>query len=460
MPAGPMNRVFDHVRRTTLRGTASDAELLARFVERHDAEAFATLVHRHGPMVWGVCARQLSHHDAEDAFQATFVVLVRKSAAVVPREMIGNWLYGVAHRTALLARRTVARRRAREGPAADTEAPPVRPPEALPVLDQELSRLPDIYRAVVVLCDLEGRTRKEAAGLLGVPEGTVGGRLARARALLAKRLGARGVTTAGGVLAALLAPRPVAASALDGACSVATGEIPATVAALTNEVISAMTTSKFKTVVAAALVLGFVTTGATFLTSRTTAALDDKKPAAAPAAPQKEPQKGEKLSPEVAGQLKWGEAVKGLRAAVAIRAVPGAKADALPDLYLVVQNAGKTPLRFSNATEAERPGMLDTRGDGEIKARLGFKWPTAVDVVLQPNEVVFLPMFSLDPPPDGKPTVGAVVADDIVKLPRYSFVAHLDIVNPPSGAWAGNLKTGDANGKAAHIKPTPPGEKK
>src|SRR5438067_11305282 len=91
-----------------------DGELLGYFIERHDQAALAALVKRHGPMVWGVCRRLLSHHDAEDAFQATFLVLVKKAASVVPRELVGNWLYGVAHQTALQARRTAARRRARE----------------------------------------------------------------------------------------------------------------------------------------------------------------------------------------------------------------------------------------------------------------------------------------------------------------------------------------------------------
>src|SRR5207237_1342609 len=159
--------------------------------------------------------RLLSHHDAEDAFQATFLVLVRKAASVVPREMVGNWLYGVAHQTALQARRTAARRGAREVQVTempDTEAVQKDQwPDVRPLLDQELSRLPDIYRAVIVLCDLEGRTRKEVARQLGVPEGTVAGRLARARAMLAKRLTERGVALSGGALAAVLSQQAVSA---------------------------------------------------------------------------------------------------------------------------------------------------------------------------------------------------------------------------------------------------------
>src|SRR5437660_10794931 len=106
----PMSGVIQHLRGKVL----TDAELLADYVSRRDDGAFAALVRRHGPMVWGVCRRLLSHHDAEDAFQATFIVLVRKAASIVPREMVGNWLYGVAHQTALQAKRTATRRRARE----------------------------------------------------------------------------------------------------------------------------------------------------------------------------------------------------------------------------------------------------------------------------------------------------------------------------------------------------------
>ena len=142
----------------------------SRFVGRRDGAALEALVRRHGPMVWGVCRRVLGgRQDAEDAFQATFLVLVRKAASVAPREMVGNWLYGVAHRTALKARATAARRAARERQMAEMPEPAPagedRWADLLPLLDRELSRLPDKYRAVIVLCDLEGKTRTEVAGL-------------------------------------------------------------------------------------------------------------------------------------------------------------------------------------------------------------------------------------------------------------------------------------------------------
>src|SRR5262249_4084004 len=158
--------------------------------------AFAALVRRHGPMVLGVCRRVLHNpHDADDAFQATFLVLVKKASAVVPRELVGHWLYGVAYRTALKAKTLAARRRRPERQVREMSRQPAREEEVWndlrPLLDRELDRLPEKLRALVVLCELEGKSRKEAARQLGLAEGTVSSRLARARVLLAKRLARR-----------------------------------------------------------------------------------------------------------------------------------------------------------------------------------------------------------------------------------------------------------------------------
>src|SRR5213592_259624 len=118
MATNPVNELLQHLRRSELLREGdqhTDGQLLDSFVRRRDSVALEAIVGRHGPMVWGVCRRVLrNHHDAEDAFQATFLVLVRKAASVVPREMVANWLYGVAHQTALKARATTAKRRARE----------------------------------------------------------------------------------------------------------------------------------------------------------------------------------------------------------------------------------------------------------------------------------------------------------------------------------------------------------
>src|SRR5437868_9130275 len=196
----------------------TDGQLLGDYLSRRDEAALAALVWRHGPMVWGVCRRVLhNYHNAEDAFQATFLVLVRKAASVASRELFANWLYGVAHQTALKARATAAKRKVRERQVTEMPEPAVAEQDLWrdlqPLLDQELSRLPDNYRAVVVLCDLEGKTRKEAARQLGLPEGTVGSRLARARALLAKRLARHGLAVTGGALAAML-PREAGAASV------------------------------------------------------------------------------------------------------------------------------------------------------------------------------------------------------------------------------------------------------
>src|SRR5262249_28965255 len=146
----------------------TDGQLLSRFINARDETAFEALVRRHGPMVLGVCRRLLGHaHDAEDAFQATFLVLARKAACVMPREAAGNWLYGVAYHTALKAHSAAARRRAKERQVNVMPEPPIAQEdlwqELLPLLDRELSRLPDKYRLPTVLCDLEGRSRREVA---------------------------------------------------------------------------------------------------------------------------------------------------------------------------------------------------------------------------------------------------------------------------------------------------------
>jgi RNA polymerase sigma factor (sigma-70 family) len=175
-----------------------DPDLLARFVASRDEDAFAEIVRRHGPMVLAVCRRVTGRpHDAEDAFQAAFLVLARRAAHVGRPELLANWLYGVAYRTALEAR--AARRRVEERvvPAATEPAapePPDDPAELRRVIDEELARLPDKYRTAVVLCELEGLPRATAAAQMGIPEGTLSSRLAHARKVLAARLARRGVT--------------------------------------------------------------------------------------------------------------------------------------------------------------------------------------------------------------------------------------------------------------------------
>lgn len=186
----------------------TDRDLLARFVRTRDEDAFAEIVRRHGPMVLAACRRVTGRaHDAEDAFQAAFLVLARRAGDLTRPELLANWLYGVACRTALDAR--AARRRAEDrtvsaAPEPVSPDPPDDTAELRRVIDEELAKLPDKYRSAVVLCDLEGLPRAAAAQQLGIPEGTLSSRLNQARKLLAGRLTRRGVTAPAGAFGAVL----------------------------------------------------------------------------------------------------------------------------------------------------------------------------------------------------------------------------------------------------------------
>jgi RNA polymerase sigma factor (sigma-70 family) len=197
----------------------SDGELLRRYLELRDEAAFEALLRRHAGMVFGVCRRVLRDAGAaEDAFQATFLLLLRKAHSIRRLDALACWLHGVAYRVAVRAAVNERKRRQREreaaamkvaAPASDADSWEVRS-----VLDAELNRLPEKYRAPLVLCYLEGKTNEEAARQLGWPSGTVKGRLARARELLRKCLARRGLAVGGAALAALLAEETAAAAPL------------------------------------------------------------------------------------------------------------------------------------------------------------------------------------------------------------------------------------------------------
>jgi RNA polymerase sigma factor (sigma-70 family) len=283
MATGQMSEFIQQLRRRLLLwdgAELTDGQLLTDYISGLDGASLAALVHRHGPMVWGVCRRMLrNYHDAEDAFQATFLVLIRKAASIESRELLANWLYGVVHQTAMKARATAAKRNERERQLTEMPEPAVADPgiwrDLQPQLDEELSRLPRMYRVVIVLCDLEGKTRKEVARQLNCPEGTVAGRLARARAILAKRLSRRGVVVSGVWLGALVSaqaasaglPMAVACSMIKTATLVALGQevaaaVSPRVAALITGVTKAMFRSKIKRLLATALVVGLALGGA------------------------------------------------------------------------------------------------------------------------------------------------------------------------------------------------------
>ncbi len=203
-----LGRVFG---RGTVSGL-SEESLLDRFVRGKDEAAFAALVARHGPMVLGICRRVLrNEHEVEDAFQATFLVFVRRAGAIRDGGLLGHWLYGVAHRVAVRARANAAKKRLREPNVNDADHFDVAAvtkddsADLRKVIDEELARLPDSVRAPIVLCYLEGLTHEEAASRLGWPLGTVRSRMARGRDTLRQRLSRRGVTASDASLATVLA---------------------------------------------------------------------------------------------------------------------------------------------------------------------------------------------------------------------------------------------------------------
>jgi RND family efflux transporter MFP subunit len=269
--------IFSRIRRMTAEvGGASDAQLLDRFAASHDEAAFELLLWRHARLVFGVCLRLLHDpHDAEDAFQATFLALARHACRIAKREAVAGWLHQVAYRVALTARGQRARRDARERLIGTAEHLAVSPDAVAPsesqelrlILDQELGRLPERFRAAVALCYLEGKSVDEAARLLGCPRGTVASRLARARERLRVRLVRRGLTPTAALATltpANAAPRPFAlipsltAAALRyTARDAVTPEVLSPrITALTEEVLRAMFLHKLKTGIL--VLIGFV----------------------------------------------------------------------------------------------------------------------------------------------------------------------------------------------------------
>jgi RNA polymerase sigma factor (sigma-70 family) len=283
MATNGLDKVFFHLRRAVLLkdgGGQTDGKLLGNFIENRDETSFEVLMRRHGPMVLNVCRRILhNQQDAQDAVQTTFLVLVRKAKSVKPRELVGNWLHAVARQTAIRIRSKNAKRWWREKQVTIMPEPQrvnSASHDDLLILDQELSHLPEKYRIAIVLCDLEGKTQKQAARQLGWPEGTIGTRLARGRTMLAKRLAKHGLLFSVEALAAVLSQNLAsaslpptlitatvkAASMMVAGKTVATGLISAKVIALTQGVMKTMLLTKLKTLVLAVTVVGALGIGA------------------------------------------------------------------------------------------------------------------------------------------------------------------------------------------------------
>jgi RNA polymerase sigma factor (sigma-70 family) len=269
-----LDNVLEHIHRLVGAEEATpqaDRELLDRFLHRRDERAFSALVQRHGPMVLGTCRRLLrSPHDAEDACQAVFLVLVRKADSIRNRESVGSWLHTVACRVAGRLRQQNARRRAREAPIEDVPTEGADPSwrEVHALLDAELHRLPDKFQAPLLLCYLEGKTRDEAAQVLGLALGALRSRLERGRELLRRRLARRGLTLSAAVSAALLSQQ-AAPAALPPLLELALvklvqagAAISERVAALAAGSLNALGMTKMKHLAAVLLLLGALTSGA------------------------------------------------------------------------------------------------------------------------------------------------------------------------------------------------------
>ncbi len=248
-----------------------DTELVHQFLVRRDEEAFAAIVRRHGGLVWGICRRVTGHHHlAEDAFQAVFMVLAARAGSIRPASVLPGWLQGVAVRTALRARTMADRRRRREATAVPDSSSqgldPIEAAEAATILDEEIAALSEKLRTAVVLCELQGRSRKQAAGQLGISEGTLSSRLDLAKKTLAGRLQKRGIelsiaisATAVGHASLAGVPSDLIARAI--AAGLTPGAVTTQIVQLLNGVIRTMLIQKLKRVFGLALLLPAVLGG-------------------------------------------------------------------------------------------------------------------------------------------------------------------------------------------------------
>ncbi len=275
--AGNYDRMTTVPGETETRHDLTDRQLLDRFIHERDEAAFTKLVERHGRTVWGVCRRLLpQEQDAEDAFQAVFLLLAQKAASIHKREAVGSWLYGVAYRSALRLRQRALRRQDCESqvPAAAEGAPPwgeAALRELQRILDEEVQRLPEKYRRVFVLCCLEGLSRADAARELGCKEGTISSQISRARQLLQTRLARRGITLTAALTAVALAQNTASAAPavvlVQGTLkAVLAGEtaspLSSTALALAEESARPLTAAKLKASTAAVLAVATCVLGA------------------------------------------------------------------------------------------------------------------------------------------------------------------------------------------------------
>jgi RNA polymerase sigma factor (sigma-70 family) len=422
-----------HLRAGSRALARSDRELLDDFAGRRDEAAFAALVSRHGPMVLRVCRRVLGHEqDAEDAFQATFLALAQHTASIRQREVLASWLHGVAYRTAMNAKRSAARRQNREA-GRQEQAPSVSPSwdDVQAVLEEEIHRLPEVYRSAFVLCVLEGRSVAQAAAELAVKEGTVGSRLARARQRLQRRLTARGIQ-----LGALLAATAVAESSLGAALPVglaravvrsgllvaagepAAGVIPPHVAALAAGVTRAMFPTKAKIATLVLLAAGLFAAGAGALTCQALAGKGEEPHAAAKSDP---PAPGGGALPRTAAGSAGKDSVtlSGQVLGTDGKPVPGAR------LYLIESDGKKSGAPKVRATTDKdgRFRFLGEKGASPLVAAADGYGPAWVRDPLKPTDLTIrlakddVPVSGRILDLQGKPVAGATITVNAVKAP-------------------------------------------
>jgi RNA polymerase sigma factor (sigma-70 family) len=439
--------VLRHIRGLAAGGLAAqlaDKQLLERFTTTHDPTAFEALLRRHGALVWGVCRRLLRDpHDAEDAFQATFLALAQKARSIRQRDSVGGWLYQVACNAALKVRASAAvrlrhERRADDRPPADPLAE-LTGRELLAVLDEELRRLPGRLRAPLVLCYLEGKARDEAARALGWSLGTLKRRLEQARARLRDRLERRGLALtallAAGVVSAAVPVRLAAATAR-AALLAASGKaaVPAAAVALTTDALRAMTGIGRKVLVVVLLVVGLVAAGAGWLAVRpppadTSAAEEHAAPLASAAAPAAA---DEKKAMTVTGR------------------VLGPDGKPVPDASVVVFGLPLRPYRRSDPT-AYRGELL---AEGKADAEGQFRLPAPRTSSAQYREVYVVATAEKHAPAWRRLNADAEQAGAVLKLPPEQVVrgSFVDLQGVPAArvkvsvSYLGGMTNGQPDG--------------
>jgi len=378
-----IRRIFDypHMR------TCPDQELLRRFCREQDEAAFEAILRRHGPMVLDVCRAMLPNEaDAEDAFQATFVVFAIKAKSIQKAGSLASWLHGVAYRTARKAQTAFALRQKHESLFAVREDPTMADElswrEARQIIHEELKSLPDPCRAAVILCYFEGMTQDQAAEELGLPKGTLKGRLERGRELLRLRLVRRGLGPAAIVAASALPTVTMAAdlpagllgSLVKASTSLAAGQsaaglVPANVVALSKGVLKAMLLKRIIVASVTFALVGLFCVGSYAITVYAWAGpqqpKDEKRAKALPAlqplekgpalVPAEAVREGPKPAPEKEKEIAWGKVEHGLQAGLAFRPGGVDRTCSIGDsvtLVVTVRNVTTEPLGFKFPPDA------------------------------------------------------------------------------------------------------------